>query len=369
MTPKIVLAMIMKNEESVLPRSLGAALPLIDAYAIVDTGSTDRSREVAREVLAGLPGEIVDIEWTGFADARNKSLELAAKYGEWIFVLDADDLVELHVPKQDVMKQLNGHVHPVRIQDRETVFTRSTFIHRDTKLEYKCVVHEFLDLREIGYFSPLIEGMTVQYNAAGVGSRNRDQKATYERDIDMIVAALVDCDDPGLSARYTYYLGQTYLRLGRSDDAFRTFERRVQLTDGYDQEIYVSYVNMGHLAARLGHSAPERLHHFLMAYETDPERAEAQFFIAELCRANGWWDIGWRFITDGCERRMNPNKLFNDASVYRWRLDYERSIAAYYVRASAEGRDACLRLLALDGIPPEVREVTTRNLAYYPPSV
>lgn len=367
MPPKIVLAMIMKNEESVLPRSLGAVLSLIDAYAIVDTGSTDRSREVAGELLAGLPGEIVDVAWTGFADARNKSLEVAAKYGEWLFVLDADDLVELHVPKEDITTQLIGHVHPVRIQDRDTVFTRSTFIHRDTDVAYKCVVHEFLDLRGIGYFSPLIEGMTIQYNAAGVGSRNRDQKATYERDIDMIVTALVDCDDPGLVARYTYYLGQTYLRLGRMEEAFRTFERRVQMSEGYDQEIYVSYINMGHLAAHLGHPVPERLHHFLMAYEIDPERAEAQCFIAELCRDNGWWDIGWRFITDGADRRMNPNKLFNNSSIYRWRLDYEKSIAAYYVKAPAEGREACLRLLELDGISPEVREVTTRNLAYYPP--
>ena len=48
----IVLCMIVKNQEDVLARCLESVRPLLSAWIICDTGSTDRTREIAREVLA-----------------------------------------------------------------------------------------------------------------------------------------------------------------------------------------------------------------------------------------------------------------------------------------------------------------------------
>ncbi|MEA3279297.1 MAG: glycosyltransferase [Thermodesulfobacteriota bacterium] len=80
--------MIVKDEEKYLPRCLGSIKPVVDEMIIVDTGSIDRTKDIAK--LFG--AKVYDFEWNDdFSEARNFSLSKAA--GEWIFVLDADEVV------------------------------------------------------------------------------------------------------------------------------------------------------------------------------------------------------------------------------------------------------------------------------------
>jgi len=82
----ISLCLIVKNEERVLDACLSSAKPFFAEMIVVDTGSTDRTREIALSHGA----KVVDYLWTeSFADARNQSLKPAK--GKWIFWLDADD--------------------------------------------------------------------------------------------------------------------------------------------------------------------------------------------------------------------------------------------------------------------------------------
>jgi tetratricopeptide (TPR) repeat protein len=85
---KLSLCMIVKDEEAMLPRCLAAVAPAVDEIVIVDTGSTDRTIEIAREYNAN----VIEKEWTGsFSDARNVSFEAAT--GDWIIYLDADEVL------------------------------------------------------------------------------------------------------------------------------------------------------------------------------------------------------------------------------------------------------------------------------------
>ena len=64
---KINLVMIVKNEERSLRRCLKAARPLVDEIIIADTGSSDRTREIAREMGA----RVVEFAWVNdFSAAR-----------------------------------------------------------------------------------------------------------------------------------------------------------------------------------------------------------------------------------------------------------------------------------------------------------
>lgn len=82
----ISLCMIVKNEERVLADCLRSARPFFTQVIVVDTGSTDRTREIAREYGA----QVIDFPWPdSFAIARTESLRHAT--GRWIFWLDADD--------------------------------------------------------------------------------------------------------------------------------------------------------------------------------------------------------------------------------------------------------------------------------------
>jgi hypothetical protein len=81
--------MIVKNESANLPICLASVAGLVDETIVVDTGSTDRTRETAAEYGA----RVVDFAWVdSFALARNESLRHAT--GDWILWLDADDRLD-----------------------------------------------------------------------------------------------------------------------------------------------------------------------------------------------------------------------------------------------------------------------------------
>jgi tetratricopeptide (TPR) repeat protein len=81
--------MIVKNESGNLPNCLGSVAGLFDEIVVVDTGSTDRTAEIAREFGA----RVFDFVWVDdFAAARNAALARAT--GDYAFWLDADDVVD-----------------------------------------------------------------------------------------------------------------------------------------------------------------------------------------------------------------------------------------------------------------------------------
>ena len=82
------VCMIVRNEEQVLRRSLSAAKCFADELIVVDTGSEDRTKEIAAEYT----GSVYDLPWKdSFCEARNFSFAKAS--GDYLMWLDADDLI------------------------------------------------------------------------------------------------------------------------------------------------------------------------------------------------------------------------------------------------------------------------------------
>lgn len=85
----ISLCMIVKNEEQVLARCLDSIKDLMDEIIIVDTGSTDKTKEIARKYT----DKIYDFEWIDdFSAARNESFKYATM--DYIYVADADEVLD-----------------------------------------------------------------------------------------------------------------------------------------------------------------------------------------------------------------------------------------------------------------------------------
>lgn len=83
------LSMIVKNEERFLPGCLESVRGLVDEIVIADTGSTDRTREIAESFGA----RVVDFPWCDdFSAARNESLRNTS--GDWVLYLDADERID-----------------------------------------------------------------------------------------------------------------------------------------------------------------------------------------------------------------------------------------------------------------------------------
>lgn len=86
MSNKISLCMIVKNEEKYLPKCLNSVKEIVDEIIIVDTGSIDKTVDIAESFGA----KVYHFQWTNsFSEARNESLKYATK--DWILIMDADD--------------------------------------------------------------------------------------------------------------------------------------------------------------------------------------------------------------------------------------------------------------------------------------
>jgi len=86
--PTLSACLIVKNEEKFLEQCLQSIKDLADEIIIVDTGSTDRTKEIAQRFT----NKVYDFPWCNdFSAARNQSLKYAV--GEWILVLDADETI------------------------------------------------------------------------------------------------------------------------------------------------------------------------------------------------------------------------------------------------------------------------------------
>ncbi len=95
------LCMIVKNEEKVLERCLRSLHDLMDEIIIVDTGSTDSTKEIARRYT----DKVYDLEWIDdFSAARNFAFSHATK--DYIYSADADEVLdEENWAKFDILKR------------------------------------------------------------------------------------------------------------------------------------------------------------------------------------------------------------------------------------------------------------------------
>lgn len=86
--PRLSLCMIVQNEAAFLPDCLASVAGLVDEIVVADTGSTDNTVEIATQAGA----KVISVPWQeDFAAARNQALAVVT--GDWVLVLDADEML------------------------------------------------------------------------------------------------------------------------------------------------------------------------------------------------------------------------------------------------------------------------------------
>lgn len=167
---RVSLCMIVKDEEEVLERCLASARPLADEIVIADTGSSDRTPEIAKRYA-----DVFFFEpWReNFARARNAALARAT--GEYLLWLDADDVVtEENIPRFfALMSQIaaqNADVAMCPYVSGGLTYFRERILRRDGRARFRGRVHEC-----VPPFGKVIRGeFTVTHMGSGKarGARN-----------------------------------------------------------------------------------------------------------------------------------------------------------------------------------------------------
>lgn len=120
MTATLTACVIARDEERRLPACL-ASLEFCDEVVVVDSGSRDRTREIAREAGA----RVIENPWPGFAAQRNVALDAAN--GDWILEIDADERVspELAREVRALLEDCPAEVRMAAIPSRDFFFGRA----------------------------------------------------------------------------------------------------------------------------------------------------------------------------------------------------------------------------------------------------
>jgi glycosyltransferase involved in cell wall biosynthesis len=85
--PSLSLVIVALNEERTIGKVIAAGQELADEIIVVDSGSTDRTIQIAEELKA----RVVHQDWLGYAAQKNFAMGMAAS--DWILSLDADEVM------------------------------------------------------------------------------------------------------------------------------------------------------------------------------------------------------------------------------------------------------------------------------------
>jgi glycosyltransferase involved in cell wall biosynthesis len=311
------LVMIVKDEEAVIERALRSALPFISTYVIVDTGSTDRTKEIIRTVLAGIPGILEDRSWVSFGFNRTEALSLCDGRMDWALMLDADDSIEGEppAPEQWMVNGVDGFI--MRIQHGAVLHQRVQVFRTERGWIYEGVVHEAARLGDFRRPAlAMMPGDSIVI-ARCEGARSRDPNK-YMKDVALLEAELMH--RPG-DARVLFYLAQSYRDAGLRDKAQEVYRRYLECEGTWVHEQYMVLVNL----IELVEDADDKIRLAWRAINVCPDRLEAQFALLR------WWRRSGTVLTQQVyaiasvvTNRVPPsNALYVSPAVYEWVLDAE----------------------------------------------
>jgi glycosyltransferase involved in cell wall biosynthesis len=137
----ISAALIVRDEEKNIGACLESIAALVGEIVVVDTGSSDRSREIA----AGHGARVIDYEWQDdFAAARNFAIDHAT--GEWILYIDADERVRPCDRRivEGLLNEPGLYSCTVRFHPRTgfTAYPEHRLFRRDARIRFRSAIHE-----------------------------------------------------------------------------------------------------------------------------------------------------------------------------------------------------------------------------------
>lgn len=265
----VCLNMIVKDEAHIIRRCLESCKPWIDSWCIVDTGSTDGTQEIIREVLAGVPGELFERPWVDYGHNRTEAYGLAQGRSDWILFLDAD--WELRVDHFPVLgaKGIDYYDGWIDSWDGDR-YSLIRVVRSDLSCTFEGATHESIHCS--GERRGTLEGITFFEHP---DSSRRLNVNKNQEDIALLRKA-VEADPR--NGRALFYLAQTLYDEGEIDQAFECYVKRVQM-GRKDEEAFYSLFQLAQIHEDRGDWAKaEQL--YLTAYQCRPSRAEPLIALA-----------------------------------------------------------------------------------------
>lgn len=329
-------------------RCLRSIAPLVDHIIVVDTGSTDRTREIVSDFFSDFPGQLIERPWRDFAHNRSEALDLARQFGDYTFIIDADDILEFE--PDFALPRLEADGYFIRIEDVATTYSRLQLVSNRLPWRYRGVLHEFLDSGGPNV-TDVLHGLIMRRNHDGARRKNPE---TYIRDAEILEAALEKEPDPFMRSRYRFYLAQSYRDARKYDLAARNYLERSEL--GYwKEEAYVSLLEAARCMEKIERPYEEVMAIYERATGMVPSRAEALHGASRYARHARRFQDGFALAKRGLAIPKPQEGLFIEEWIYDYGMLDELAVNAYWTGQYELCLAACERILAKPNLPEEIR--------------
>lgn len=295
---EISLCMIVKNEEDVLARCLQSACEIADEIIIVDTGSTDKTKEIAKQFT----DKVYDFEWVNdFSRARNYAFSHATK--EYTMWLDADDVIEkvdsekiLHL-KQTMDKNIDVVFLKYNIsfdeQDNPTFFYyRERIVKTARQFKWQDPVHEAIVFYGTQHFSDA----AISHKKTRPTAKARNLK---------IYQSMIENKIP-FNARQKFYYSRELMYNEMFEEGVASFKDYFENFNGWIENKIEACLNIAKCYQRLNQNQ-NALEYLLKSFMLDLPRAEilcelGQIFMAEKKYNDAiyWFDLALK-----CKHKNN----------------------------------------------------------------
>ena len=314
---------MVKNEEKILKRCLSAVEGLVDAYVITDTGSTDKTVDLASEFLETHEGTVEMCTWKDFGHNRTLSFKNAQNYckaKKWDLnqtyglLLDGD---MIFVPGK-LKEQTLGELGYTLIQSAGNLdYPNTRLVRMDYNWVCRGVTHEYWDgdcksiSKEICYIDDQNDGGC------------KDNK--FPRDLALLLKGVQDEPD---NVRYWFYLAQTYHSMGKWEQAIENYKKRIEM-GGWFEEVWYSHYMIAKSYENLNN--PVLFEEWVQkGYEFYPKRSEALYHLVKYLRMKGEFFKAMHYIRIGKNIPLSQDSLFIERDAYTGLFEYEETVCRYY---------------------------------------
>ena len=342
MNVKIVVYAICKNEEKFVLRWM-ASMSEADQIVVLDTGSTDNTVQLLRELGADVTQEVIS-PWR-FDTARNRSLELVPEDTDICVCTDLDEMfipgwrVQLEKAWIPGTTQCKYHYVWSTRDDGDGITFWNEKIHSREGWKWRHPVHEALE-----WFGESPRGGDVYANEICL-RHYPDLNKSRGQYLPLLELA-VD-EDPN-DDRSMHYLGREYMYYGRWDDCIQTLRRHLSLPSAnWSDERCASMRYIARSFLEKGDIASAK-DWYLKAVAEAPHLREPYVDLAALLYKLEEWD-GVIYIT-GCALQIEEKSKFYICEESAWgSYPHDiRSIALYQVGRTEEALESAFRALEME---------------------
>ncbi|MCP1145706.1 glycosyltransferase [Lysinibacillus endophyticus] len=309
----ISLCMIVKNEEEVLEQCLSSVKDICDEIIIVDTGSTDKTKEIAYQFT----DKVFDFEWIDdFSAARNFAFSKASM--DYIFWMDADDIVS--EGDQEKFKKLKEelpdnadavsmlyHIAFDEYQNPTFSFRRNRLVRREKNFKWHGAVHEYLEV-----------GGNIVASDVAITHRKKDKRkgqVPSDRNLKIYEKRLERGDT--FTPRDLFYYSNELKDHGQYEKAIEYYNKFLDTKKGWVEDQIRACINMATCYRMLGDTENE-IEALIKSIMYDVPRPEVSCRMGDLYKERRLYEKAIIWYQLACQ--VNPEDIpgFRQESYSTW---------------------------------------------------